>query len=492
MSISVSGISSMKGRIWLLMTIPVIVLVSCAGSDSELTATPENTVPTTIPTASSSPTTSSPTVVPTRLPGPGGDSIVLTPTVAPTASVNATPTSAPLDPTPGVPNVDPTSTPVLQTATPVPTPTPTPPVPQTQTPTPTVLPGPTATPAPTSTSTATPTITPTPTPTRIPTSTPIPDPPTPTPIPTPDPRFGVISGGPLTSYRLGQLGVEWYIDYSPDPSTAPNGTKKLPFISVKPGKDRLTPTEIATFTSAAPGSPWYIGGEPNVPQQDGITPEAYAVEFDYYATEIRASDPTAKIMGPSILNWDFTCTGCTGFQSGESWMRQFVDTYIFTHAGEVPPVDIWAIDAYPLTWDVLPMTNWQIVTDQLAGFRQYLRDEVPGHADTPIWLTEVASHWGFNGFRIVDGKLTIPEGQTYENSFLWDEEISYMDGIIGWLKVNAAAQNIERWFFYEDWADISKTAAGGYAGIQFFESGDDGAALNQLGQVYRDHALGLR
>jgi hypothetical protein len=155
-------------------------------------------------------------------------------------------------------------------------------------------------------------------------------------------------------------------------------------------------------------------------------------------------------------------------------------------------VDIWAIDAYPLTWDNLPMTNWQIVADQLTGFRQYLRDEVPGHANTPIWVTEVASHWGFDGFGIEDGKLVIPAGQSYIDNFLWDEEIAFMDGIIGWLKNNADAQNIERWFFYQDWVDISQSAGAGYAGIHFFESGDDGAALNQLGQVYRDHAIGQR
>jgi len=60
------------------------------------------------------------------------------------------------------------------------------------------------------------------------------------------------------------------------------------------------------------------------------------------------------------------------------------------------------------------------------------------------------------------------------------------------LKNNANAQNIERWFFYQDWVDISLTAGDGYAGIQFFESGDDGAALNELGKVYRDQAMGLR
>ena len=315
--------------------------------------------------------------------------------------------------------------------------------------------------------------------------------PTATPRP-PDDRFGVISGGGLTGYRLEQLAIDWFIDYNPDPRTAPPGTTKVPFISVKPGKARLTPSEIATFTAAAPGSTWYIGGEPNVLQQDGITPQAYVDEIDYYSTQIRGADSTAKIMGPSILNWDFTCTGCAGFQSGESWMREFVDSYAIAHGGDPPPIDIWAIDVYPLTWDNLPMTNWQIVRDQLIGFRQFLRDEVPGQANAPIWVTEIASHWGFDGLEFVDGVIGIPAGQDFQDDFLWDDMIGYMDGIIGWMRDNAGAQNIERWFFYKDWVDISKGAASGYAGIHFFEAGTGDAALNPLGLVYRDYASGQR
>jgi hypothetical protein len=262
----------------------------------------------------------------------------------------------------------------------------------------------------------------------------------------------------------------------------------VPFVSVKPGRVRLTPSEIAGFTAAAPGSTWYIGGEPNVPQQDGISPTAYVAELDYYANEIRAADPTAKIMGPSILNWNFTCTGCGGFQSGESWMREFVDAYAFAHGGASPPIDVWAIDTYPLTWDALPMTNWEIVRDQIIGFRQFLSTEVPGHANTPIWITEIASHWAYSAWEIRDGQISVPIGLPFQ----WQAMGHYMDGILNWLEDNAEAQQIDKWFFFIDWIDIEISAADGYAGIHFFESEEDGAALNQLGQIYRDHALGLR
>jgi hypothetical protein len=302
----------------------------------------------------------------------------------------------------------------------------------------------------------------------------------------------VISGGVGTEYRLTQLGLRWYIDFDPNPGTSPPGTIKVPFVSVKPGKARLTTTEIASYTASRPGSTWYIGGEPNVPAQDGISPQDYVIEFDYYATEIRAADPTAKIMGPSILNWDFTCTLCGNFQSGESWIRDFVTAYSLSHAGQPPPVDVWAIDTYPLTWDSVPMTNWQLVRDQLIGYREFLRDEVPGHADTPIWVTEIASHWGFSAWDIRENQLAIPLGQDIQDDFLWDDMTGYMDGIINWLDDNATSQKIDRWFFFRDWIDISETARNGYAGIHLFESGAEGAQLNQLGIVYRDHATGVR
>ena len=481
-----------------LLAVPLLAafVAACSGgSDSDTTSTSTVQLGTpAVPEASATPA---------RLPGPGPSIVIVTPeptavqpvngaipsqTPAP-ASATARPLSSPrpgspvaLEATPGasLPTVV-----VVGPGSPSPTPV------DLATPTPTVRPIDTATPTPTPVAVPTPTRTPIPTPVPSPTSTPIPAPqPTPeatsTPIP-PSDRFGVISGGSGAGYRLETLGIDWYIQFNADPASTPPGTLKVPFVSVKPGKARLTPGEIAEFTTAAPGRTWYIGGEPNVPQQDGISPEAYVDELDYYATAIRSADPSAKIMGPSILNWDFTCSGCNGFQSGESWMRQFVNAYVIAH-GTYPPVDVWAIDTYPLTWDSVPMANWQIVRDQIIGFRQFLIDEVPGHANTPIWITEIASHWGYSAWEIKDNVFAVPEGLEFQ----WSDMVAYMDGILDWLEDNATAQKIERWFFFIDWIDITTSASDGYAGIHFFESGNVGAPLNQLGEVYRDHALGLR
>ncbi len=307
-----------------------------------------------------------------------------------------------------------------------------------------------------------------------------------------DDRFGLIASGPARDWQVQNLEARWFIDFDSDPGDAPPGTHKVPFIQVAPRSVRISPSGLAGLTARAPGSYWYIGGEPNVAAQGNMTPAAFVDEFDYYTTEIRAADPTALIMGPSILNWDFTCTGCGGFMPGESWMRLFIDAYAVAHGGASPPVDVWSIDAYPLTWNTVPMTNWQIVRDQILGFRQYLADEVPGHATTPIWVTELASHWAFSAWTIEDGGLALPTDLDIESDYLWDEMEGYMDGILGWLKTNGGAVNVERWFFFKGHSDISATVKDGYAGIYFYEDGDIGAALNQLGEVYSDYISGRR
>lgn len=312
------------------------------------------------------------------------------------------------------------------------------------------------------------------------------------PTPNPDDRFGVIDSGSNRDSRVQGLGVKWLIDFDSDPGNTPPGVNKVPFIQVTPILGRVPPERLAELTANSPGSVWYIGGEPNVAQQGNMSPEAFVAEFDYYSTEIRAADPTALITGPSILNWDFTCSGCGGFTSGETWMRGFIDAYAAAHGGVAPDVDIWAIDAYPLTWDRVPMTNWQLVRDQLVGFRNYLANEVPGHGETPIWVTELASHWGYSEWVIEDGLLTIPPDQDYLEDFLWDDMAGYMDGILGWLQESGNDLDIDRWFFFKGYVDLQAPKLDGYAGVHFFSDNSPAALPNQLGELYRDYATGVR
>jgi len=327
------------------------------------------------------------------------------------------------------------------------------------------------------------TVEPSPTPDLIPTAA---------PAPVPDDRFGVVAVGNIP-YQTSALGVTWYNDFAPVTAPVPEGLNKLSYINVKPSSGLRTPEQIAQWAANAPGSVWAIGGEVNVRTNDFIEPALYVSVFDYYYEHIKIADPTARIAGPSILNWEFTCTGCGGgYMSGKSWFTEFIDEYSAAHDGASPPADIWSIDVYPLTWTSLPMTDWNIVVNQIQGFRAYLSTQLPDHATTPIYINEVASHWGFDRLEFVDGEISIPAGWSYTDDFLWDEMEQYMINLFDWLKLFGPSLNIERWFLYATYVDISKSAANGYAGIELFDGYFSGAVLNRLGLLYRDYATGVR
>lgn len=313
-----------------------------------------------------------------------------------------------------------------------------------------------------------------------------------------DSRFGVILNTDLSvvAWQLSQLGVDWYIDYTLDTSSIPAGRHKMLFVPMGRTAALLSESQIRAVALGAPGSVWYLGGEPNAPEPTGsrfITPDEYILNFDYYVQKIKGIDPTAKITGPSILNWDFTCRGCAGYQSGHSWLADFVQKYRNTHGGQPPPVDIWAIDTYPLTWDKVPMTEWDIVRDQITGMRAWINLNVPELASKPIWITEIASHWAYSSWQTVNGRQTIGPGLDWDRDYLWNDMELYIANLFGWLKANGPALRVDRWFLNVAYVNIReevKTHA--YAGIYLFESGNSGAPLNQLGRAYRDYALGRR
>ena len=145
-------------------------------------------------------------------------------------------------------------------------------------------------------------------------------------------------------------------------SEVPDGFKKLPFINQINPKSQINPVlseeQIASLVAAAPsGTYWYVGGEPNRTSVNGAM---FADVFHYYYSNLKKADPEAKITGPSILNWDFTCIGCPGYQQGQIWLAQFVDTYRSRY-GQPPPVsrrvclDGHGNYAIPLGWGKLTL-----------------------------------------------------------------------------------------------------------------------------------------
>ena len=56
----------------------------------------------------------------------------------------------------------------------------------------------------------------------------------------------------------------------------------------------------------------------------------------------------------------------------------------------------------------------------------------------------------------------------------------YLNGVLDWLDANAAANNIEKWFFFTSFREIVTVGEDGYMGITFF----DDKALGRITQLF--------
>ena len=318
---------------------------------------------------------------------------------------------------------------------------------------------------------------------------------TPTPVPVPDDRFGIIlhTQNPVEQeWFLEQLGATWFLDggYRPD---APDGTNKIMFVGSLPNiNSRETgPTDVDLFhlAEANPGAVWVIANEPNRRVDDGYTVENIIDDLQAIYKAIKTADSTARIASPPQLNWLFTCLGCNAtFPRGTDWIPEFREAYFF-RTGEEPPIDIWTVNAYPLVWNDLPTINPQIVTNQILGLRVWL-DGIPAQKHKPIWVTEVGLHWGWDNIRFDEpgcNGLPFPDGTYQEGS-----TTAYLNSVYDWLEDNAAVLNVERWFQYISYHDITGCNTDGYAGVTLFDGRHIGANLTEAGQTFRDRATGVR
>ncbi len=342
-----------------------------------------------------------------------------------------------------------------------------------------------------------------------------------------------------------RIGVRWYLDLESDMSQVPEGARKVPYLKlptsaevwnatgmVRPDRidiltdaqrasmGFLTSSELHSLAQTNSGSYWYIFGEPN--RYAHMTGTRFAPVFHYYASALTDADPTAKVLSPSVLNWDFVCIGCGGYQLGEVWAKEFVDAYE-TKYERKPPVDVWTIDTYPIDWlntpnndpNQLPLyipgagpiqlagngssKHSSIATQQLIAMRQYLKSI--GHDSKPIWITEVAIHVGYdpqdwslkntgapcNIVQVITSKCVTPS----QDLCHWDKMSHYVIELLDWLDANAEEHGVEKWFFYKTYRDLINIANDGYMGISFLDDPSMGTTLNCLGETYRTRSLGL-
>ena len=258
---------------------------------------------------------------------------------------------------------------------------------------------------------------------------------------------------------------------------------------------------IQAVAQQSPGAVWYILGEPNRFHQydgrnDGTLPEgldeiiSVVDQLHTLYTTIKQVDPTAKITSPSALNWDFTCTNCGGYESGHSWMDKFYTQYVSRHG--LPPIDIWAIDIYPLDWANIPTVNASIAVQQVQDMRAYFNN-IPAQANKPIWITELSMLWGWENL-LYNQPGCLRNGVDYPKpagTYRTDLVLNYMRTVFDWLETNSAPLNIQRWFQFWTYEDITICNEGAYAGISLFTGPQTGAPLSATGNYFRNRVLNL-
>jgi|GEM_PF-2274265 CSLREA domain-containing protein len=311
----------------------------------------------------------------------------------------------------------------------------------------------------------------------------------------PDPRYGIVlhTLDPTEQDELlARIGSSWILDAGYDPILPALGDKIMWVGSLdglngaEPGP---SPTELAEAANLHRGATWMLANEPN--RRDSTYNVTNVIDELHDSWEaIKAADPTALIVSPPVLNFLFTCLGqgCGTYPTGTAWWNEFVSEYLNRY-GEEPPIDIWAINAYPLLLNDIPTVNPVVTTNQVLGFRGWL-DSRPASNGKPIWVTEFGAQWGYaerDLFAAGCGGYPKPKG-----AFQTDAVNQYLADVYDWFETNATQYNIQRWFQYIAYQDTSTCNADAYAGPTLFEGPATDAALTPAGELFRDRIVGMK
>jgi len=287
------------------------------------------------------------------------------------------------------------------------------------------------------------------------------------------------------------MGLSWVIGPGPD-DPLPRGVSSLYGLPVNPVTDLAT---LRRMVARHPGAAWYVENEPNVwtATDQGLahSVESYVRGLHYYHRALKGTrpdgrdglDPKATLLGPNVLNWNFSCIQCPGFATGESWTRRMRDRYLALYGTE-PPLDVWTVHSYDLDWSRLPQGDAARQIAQIEGMRDWL-DSIPALRGRPIWVTEIGYHWGYSGLRRGDDGLIYPTGE-------FDEEHleRWMREVFGWLNANAQWLNIERWFLTLTYTERLESWMGGtrWPGITLMDGPLRATSLNRFGRLYLELA----
>ena len=301
-------------------------------------------------------------------------------------------------------------------------------------------------------------------------------------MPVPDHRFSVVAeaiGEGALAHQLSTLGVSRYMDYSKTTTGIPASARKTIFVG---HPETETADTVAARASALPGAVWYIMAEPNV---WGLSPSGVIPTLHRLYGWIKSADPTAKVTSPAVLNWDFTCLGNCGYPSGHSWIDSFRTEYLL-QMGMEPPVDIWAMDVFPLDWTNLPTVNSDIAIAQIDDFRSYLDQN---GLNQPIWIMEFGLHWGWPAMDwSVPGCIGIPSPS---GIYATEEVKNYLRTVFSWLTAQPES-DVGAWFIYATYRNIWQCSPDNNSGFSLMADGSNTAPLTEIGEFVKQWIAGFR
>jgi hypothetical protein len=211
-------------------------------------------------------------------------------------------------------------------------------------------------------------------------------------------RFGI--GVPESTAQanwVARVGAGWWYDWRVRPNVGGSLGEYWQMIRLWNCTLNPSPEVFVAEARRRPGQTWIIGNEPDVAEQDNVTPECLADLYHQAYTALKTADPTAKVaMG--------------GVVQASSLRLAYLDralAYYQTQYHSPMPVDIWTTHAYILreergNWGAgIPTgldaeTGWLIEPDdhdnlnlfalQLDLFRQWMADN--GYRNKPLVVTE--------------------------------------------------------------------------------------------------------
>jgi hypothetical protein len=248
--------------------------------------------------------------------------------------------------------------------------------------------------------------------------------------------------GAVLGYHLGRgdeldaLGAVWYHDYQFATANW-SGHPRLYFAQVSDDLQR-----VARVARQSRGQWWTLGNEPNDPNQDNLTPDAYARVYHDFYFALKLADPQARVVPAGVANADWHWL--------DAWREKYREAY-----GRYPLLDAWNFHNYILD-SCAAARNVAEFERRVLEFRAWMKRI--GDEALPLIITEYGVLYG-NG---CCNCPTVPVGAT----------IDYMRTTTRWLTESRAV---------DAWAWFAVDTGNRYEGDLFWNG-----KISPYGEAYRE------